>query len=69
MMKDYRKYRGEDVAVMTKDGSFHGVLRDVGEHTITLKVKTWYQSDGQPGGELNGLLVLDRFAISFVQVK
>lgn len=69
MMKDYRKYRGEDIAVMTGDGTFHGKLREVGEHTITMKVGAWYSSDGQPNGAMDGVLVLDRLAIRFVQVK
>lgn len=70
MMKDYRKYRGFDVAVMTPEGSFHGQLREVGDHTLTLKVKKWYAPDGQPAdGGMDGLLVLDRLSIRLMQVK
>lgn len=68
-MHDYRKYIGRKIAVMTRSGTFQGVLREVGRETLTLKVTKWFFDDGEDAPTPDGLIILDRYAIDFVQAE
>lgn len=68
-MRDYQKYIGRKVSVMTASGSFQGILSEVGKETLTVEPSAMYFEDGQQGPTPQGLIILDRLSISFVQVN
>lgn len=68
-MRDYQKYIGRKVSVMTNSGSFQGVLSEVGKESLTIEPTAMFYEDGQAAPKPQGLIILDRFAINFVQVN
>lgn len=68
-MQDYRKHVGREVSVMTYSGSFIGELVGVGNSTLEVKCSGFYDEQGQQGPVPAGIVLLDRLAIAFVQVR
>lgn len=68
-MRDYKPYIGREVSVMTVDGTFQGELLGVGRHSLTIKPEAMYDPDGRPAPTPKGVIVVEQFAISFVQVR
>jgi hypothetical protein len=68
-MRDYRKYIGRTVSVMTLSGSFQGMLQEVGRESLTVRPTAYYYDDGQRGPTPSGVVIIDRYAITFVQVN
>lgn len=68
-VKDYRKHIGREVSVMTYSGSFIGQLVEVGHDTLTIKATAYFFDDGEKGPTPEGLVIIDRYALSFLQVR
>lgn len=68
-MRDFRKFLGRTVGVYTADGTFQGELVAVGRRTLTLKVERYFDSTGEQGRTPKGVVVVDRDAVRFVEVR
>lgn len=68
-MRDYKPYIGREVSVMTIDGTFQGTLQAVGRHSLTIKPEAMYDTDGRSAPTPKGVVVVEQFAVSFVQVR
>lgn len=68
-MRDYRAFVGKDINIVTCDGdSFRGPLLAVGKETLTIQAKHFVPAGTDDSRELAGRIVVDRFAIHYVQV-
>lgn len=68
-MQDYKPYVGREVSVMTTEGTFQGTLERAGKHSLTVAVSAWFYPDGEQAQTPKGVVVIEQFAISFVQVR
>lgn len=69
-MKDYRDYVGRGVSiVMTGGASVLGELVKVGQTSLTVKAERLYYDDGEPAPRPSGVIIVEKSAIRFVQVR
>ena len=67
-MRDFKKYLGREVSVMTSDNTVQGTLEEVGHHSLTIKPAHLFFSDGQPSEIPKGRIIVDRWSIVLMQV-